>query len=100
MANGQKILHVAIGHVAFKFLNWDMTENYVPGPRYKLQEKQKNYIFKIKLHLQNRIKYTCQQYKTHRIWYISKICGFMLTWYILWCQKMENKRENSITSKP
>ena len=38
--------------MAIKYLNWDITENYVLKPKYKLQEKQKNCIFKIKLQLQ------------------------------------------------
>ena len=101
----EKSLHVSFGRATNERVEVTRTtpngnKNYVPGPLYKLQENKKNYIIRLKLQLQNKNKNTCQQYKTYRIWYITKMRRFMLTWYILWCQKMENKRRKSKISQP
>ena len=101
----KKLLHVEFGRainerVEVTRMTPNGNKNYVPGPQYKLQENKKNYIIRLKLQLQNKNKNTCQQYKTYRIWYITKMRRFMLNWYILWCQKMENKRRKNKISQP
>ena len=67
-----KLLHVANGLAAFLSTTPNGSKNYVLGPQYNLQENKKNYILRLKLQPQNKNKNTCQQYKTYRIWYITK----------------------------